>query len=132
MNHVSQKALDVSLAACMYVPVQELLLTYYGLCVFVEQCTIRHNSILARKSCTTNSRIMHAVSDQLAKDGCHSPSTIEECGGDAQIMMLPAMCVTRAFLSLRINEVRLGSVVGKDEFGNQYFENKQYFYGEYC
>ena len=47
-------------------------------------------------------------------------------------MMLPAMCVTRAFLSLRINEVRLGSVVGKDEFGNQYFENKQYFYGEYC
>lgn len=34
------------------------------------------------------------------------------------------------FLS-RINEVRLGSVVGKDEFGNQYFENKQYFYGKY-
>ena len=34
------------------------------------------------------------------------------------------------FLS-RMNEVRLGSVVGKDEFGNRYFENKQYFYGKY-
>ena len=32
--------------------------------------------------------------------------------------------------SLRINEVRLGSIVGKDEFGNQYFENRQYFYGK--
>ena len=32
-------------------------------------------------------------------------------------------------LSHRMNDIRVGTLVGTDEFGNKYYENKDHFYG---
>jgi NADH:ubiquinone oxidoreductase subunit len=33
--------------------------------------------------------------------------------------------------TIRLNEVRIGSEVGRDEFGNVYYESKEYFYDDW-
>jgi len=32
--------------------------------------------------------------------------------------------------SSRMNDIRVGSLVGTDKFGNKYYENKSHFFGE--